>query len=100
LREIARRFNRAKATFCGTATQVADHMEAWIDAGACDGFMISFVALPSTMTDFVEKVVPELQRRERFRHDYEGRTLREHLGLARPENRHASLATPPLAKRA
>jgi hypothetical protein len=52
------------------------------------------------MTDFVEKVVPELQQRERFRHDYEGRTLREHLGLARPANRHTSLATTPLAKRA
>ncbi|MBW7969912.1 LLM class flavin-dependent oxidoreductase [Bradyrhizobium sp. BR 10289] len=100
LREIARRFNRAKATFCGTATQVADHMEAWIEAGACDGFMISFVALPSTMTDFVEKVVPELQRRGRFRHDYEGRTLREHLGLARPENRHTALASTRTAKRA
>jgi hypothetical protein len=45
-------------------------------------------------------VVPELQRRDRFRHDYEGRTLREHLGLARPENRNVALAKAPLAKRA
>ena len=100
LREITRRFNRAKATFCGTPTQVADHMESWIEAGACDGFMISFVALPSTMQDFVTKVVPELQRRGVFRNDYEGRTLREHLGLSRPENRHAVAAAAPLAKRA
>jgi N-acetyl-S-(2-succino)cysteine monooxygenase len=101
LREIARRYNRSKATFCGTALQVADHMESWIEAGACDGFMISFLALPSTLTDFVEKVVPELQRRERFRTDYSGRRLRDHLGLRCPENRHASsmLATP-VAKRA
>jgi FMN-dependent oxidoreductase (nitrilotriacetate monooxygenase family) len=100
LREIARRFNRAKATFCGTVTQVADHMEHWIEAGACDGFMISFVALPSTMSDFVTKVVPELQRRGAFRQDYEGRTLRDHLGLSRPENRHAAAAAAPVAKRA
>jgi FMN-dependent oxidoreductase (nitrilotriacetate monooxygenase family) len=98
LRDIARRYNRSKATFCGTAKQVADHMESWIEAGACDGFMISFVALPSTLSDFVEKVVPELQRRGVFRQDYEGRTLREHLGLPRPENRYASPA--PIAKRA
>ena len=101
LRDIAKRYNRAKATFCGTAKQVADHMESWIEAGACDGFMISFLALPSTMTDFVEKVVPELQRRGVFRNDYEGRTLREHLGLTRPDNRYASPgAAQRLAKRA
>jgi FMN-dependent oxidoreductase (nitrilotriacetate monooxygenase family) len=98
LRDIAKRYNRSKATFCGTVKQVADHMESWIEAGACDGFMISFVALPSTLSDFVEKVVPELQRRGVFRQDYEGRTLREHLGLPRPENRYASSA--PIAKRA
>jgi FMN-dependent oxidoreductase (nitrilotriacetate monooxygenase family) len=101
LREIAKRYNRNKATFCGTSKQIADHMEHWIEAGACDGFMISFVALPSTLSDFVGKVVPELQRRGVFRQDYEGRTLREHLGLSRPENRYiASKLTPPVAKRA
>jgi FMN-dependent oxidoreductase (nitrilotriacetate monooxygenase family) len=101
LREISKRYNRNKAIFCGTVKQIADHMEHWMEVGACDGFMISFVALPSTMTDFVEKVVPELQRRGLFRHDYEGHTLREHLGLSRPENRYvASGMTPPVAKRA
>ena len=101
LREVAKRYNRNKATFCGTVKQIADHMEHWMEAGACDGFMISFVALPSTLSDFVEKVVPELQRRGVFRHDYQGRTLREHLGLSRPENRYiASEITPPVAKRA
>ncbi|WP_247513527.1 hypothetical protein [Bradyrhizobium sp. 157] len=90
LQEIARRYNRSKAAFCGTAAQVADHMESWIEAGACDGFMISFLALPSTLRGFVEKVVPELQRRGIFRSDYTGRTLRDHLGLHRPENRYAS----------
>ncbi|MGJ4946460.1 LLM class flavin-dependent oxidoreductase [Bradyrhizobium sp. HKCCYLS1011] len=100
LRDIAKRYNRSKANFCGTVQQIADDMEHWLEVGACDGFMISFVALPSTMTDFVEKVVPELQRRGLFRHDYEGRTLREHLGLARPENRNVAAAAQGLAKRA
>jgi N-acetyl-S-(2-succino)cysteine monooxygenase len=100
LGEIARRYNRSKATFCGTAAQVADHMESWMDAGACDGFMISFPALPSTLQDFVDKVVPELQRRGLFRTDYTGHTLRDHLGLRRPENRYASLASASVAKRA
>jgi alkanesulfonate monooxygenase SsuD/methylene tetrahydromethanopterin reductase-like flavin-dependent oxidoreductase (luciferase family) len=89
LRDIARRYNRSKATFCGTAVQVADHMEAWIEAGACDGFMISFLALPSSLKDFVDKVVPELQRRGLFRTEYEGRTLRENLGLSPVVNRYA-----------
>jgi N-acetyl-S-(2-succino)cysteine monooxygenase len=99
LREIARRYNRAKATFCGTVTQVADHMEAWMEAGACDGFMVSFLALPSSLVDFVDKVIPELQRRGVFRADYTGVTLRDHLGLSRPENRHAAPLAP-VAKRA
>jgi hypothetical protein len=75
-------------------------MEAWMEAGACDGFMISFVALPSTLDDFVTKVVPELQRRGVFRKEYEGRTLRDHLGLSRPENRHVTAAAAPIARRA
>lgn len=90
LREICMRYNRSKATFCGTADQIADFMESWLEAGACDGFMISFPVLPGTLADFVSKVVPELQRREIFRTDYAGTTLREHLGLRRPKNRYAA----------
>jgi N-acetyl-S-(2-succino)cysteine monooxygenase len=101
LREIAKRYNRNKAIFCGTVKQIADHMEHWMEVGACDGFMISFVALPSTLSDFVDKVVPELQRRGCFRLDYEGQTLRDHLGLSRPDNRYAASAVaPPIARRA
>jgi hypothetical protein len=66
-------------------------MESWLEAGACDGFMISFPALPNTLADFVGKVVPELQRREIFRTGYTGTTLREHLGLRRPKNRYAEI---------
>jgi alkanesulfonate monooxygenase SsuD/methylene tetrahydromethanopterin reductase-like flavin-dependent oxidoreductase (luciferase family) len=101
LREMSMRYNRSKATFCGTALQVADHMEAWMAADACDGFMISFLALPSSLREFVDAVVPELQRRGLFRTDYTGRTLRDHLGLKRPENRHVSQArAASIAKRA
>jgi FMN-dependent oxidoreductase (nitrilotriacetate monooxygenase family) len=101
LREMSMRYNRSKATFCGTALQVADHMEAWMEAEACDGFMISFLALPSSLKEFVDRVVPELQRRGLFRTDYSGRTLRDHLGLQRPESRHAPVApTASVAKRA
>jgi hypothetical protein len=46
-----------------------------------------FPYLPGGLEDFCDKVVPELQRRGLFRHEYEGTTLREHLGLPRPENR-------------
>ena len=65
----------------GTPGQVADVMEEWMDAGAADGFNITPTHLPGGIDDFVELVVPELQRRGRFRTEYEGATLRENLGL-------------------
>jgi len=86
LREICRKYNRSRVTFCGSAVEIADQMEAWVRDGASDGFLITLQALPGDLADLVEQVVPELQRRGLFRSDYTGRTLREHLGLARPEN--------------
>ncbi len=65
----------------GTAADVADEMEAWMEVGAADGFNITPTHLPGGIDDFVELVVPELQRRGRFRTAYEGATLRENLGL-------------------
>ncbi len=65
----------------GTASQIADEMEHWIDQGAADGFNITPTHLPHGIDDFVAQVVPELQRRGRFRTEYEGATLRENLGL-------------------
>jgi FMN-dependent oxidoreductase (nitrilotriacetate monooxygenase family) len=73
--------------FMGTAKAIADEMEAWLVEEGCDGFNIMFPYLPEGLDDFVEKVVPELQRRGLFRTEYEGATLRENLGLARPANR-------------
>ncbi len=71
----------------GTPTMIADQMEEWLMTDACDGFNVMFPYLPGGLDDFVDQVVPELQRRAIFRTDYEGRTLRENLGLPRPENK-------------
>ena len=71
----------------GTPASIADEMEEWLTTEACDGFNVMFPFLPQGLDDFVDKVVPELQRRGLFRREYEGRTLRENLGLPRPPNR-------------
>ncbi|MFJ7972480.1 LLM class flavin-dependent oxidoreductase [Psychrobacillus sp. NPDC096389] len=75
--------------FVGTPEQVADEMEKWFVEKAADGFMIQFPLLPRDLEDFVEKVVPILQQRGIYREDYEGETLRDHLGLKKPANRFA-----------
>ena len=71
----------------GTPALIADQMEEWLTSFGCDGFNIMFPFLPAGLDDFVDKVVPELQKRGIFRREYEGRTLRENLGLPRPKNR-------------
>src|SRR5581483_9536897 len=73
--------------FVGTPATIADEMGEWLHARACDGFNVMFPFLPEGLDDFVDRVVPELQRRGLFRREYEGRTLRENLGLPRPANR-------------
>ena len=70
----------------GTPKMIADQMEEWLVTEASDGFNVMFPYLPGGLDDFVDKVVPELQRRGLFRREYEGKTLRENLGLPRPEN--------------
>jgi alkanesulfonate monooxygenase len=65
----------------GTPVQIADLMEEWFAGGAADGFNILPPYLPGALNDFVDSVIPELQRRGLFRTEYEGRTLRENLGL-------------------
>ncbi|MBV8795954.1 MAG: NtaA/DmoA family FMN-dependent monooxygenase, partial [Hyphomicrobiales bacterium] len=72
--------------FVGTPGTIADEMEQWLFEEGCDGFNIMFPYVPEGLDDFVDKVVPELQRRRLFRREYEGKTLRENLGLPRPEN--------------
>jgi alkanesulfonate monooxygenase len=71
----------------GTPKTIADEMEEWLIERGCDGFNVMFPYLPEGLEDFVDRVVPELQRRGLFRTAYEGKTLRENLGLPRPANR-------------
>ena len=71
--------------FVGTGADVADQMEEWFTSDACDGFVIAATHTPGAYEDVVRMVVPELQRRGLFRDRYEGATLRDHLGLERPD---------------
>jgi alkanesulfonate monooxygenase len=71
----------------GTPKMIADEMEEWLAKEGSDGFTVQFPYLPAGLDDFVDGVVPELQKRGLFRREYEGKTLREHLGLPRPKNR-------------
>jgi alkanesulfonate monooxygenase SsuD/methylene tetrahydromethanopterin reductase-like flavin-dependent oxidoreductase (luciferase family) len=68
----------------GTGPEVADQMEQWMAADACDGFVIAATHSPGAYEDIVRLVVPELQRRGVFRDHYSGQTLRDTLGLSRP----------------
>ena len=76
--------NRGHMRVVGTPAEVADLMQGWFEAGACDGFNILAPFHPGGLAEFVDGVVPELQRRGVFRSDYQGVTLRDHLGLSRP----------------
>ena len=85
VRQLAQRLGGYSGlAFVGTAQTIADEMQEWLEARGSDGFNILFPYLPGGLDDFVEGVVPELQRRGIFRREYEGKTLRENLGLQRP----------------
>lgn len=83
---------RGHRTFAGTAEQVADNLELWFAEGAADGFNIMPPYLPGGLEDFVEQVVPILQRRGLFRTDYTATTLRGHYGLAHRPSRYTVTA--------
>ena len=68
----------------GTPERIADQLQQWFGEGGADGFNIMSPWFPGGLDDFIEGVLPELRRRGLFRNEYEGRTLREHLGLKRP----------------
>ena len=88
VRQLAQRVGGFSGlAFVGTPVTIADQMEEWFFSEACDGFNVMFPYLPGGLDDFVDRVVPELQRRGLFRREYEGQTLRENLGLPRPANR-------------
>ncbi|WP_038362061.1 LLM class flavin-dependent oxidoreductase [Bosea sp. UNC402CLCol] len=88
VRQLAQRLGGyGGLAFVGTPATIADAMEQWLVERGSDGFNVMFPYLPEGLDDFVDKVVPELQRRGLFRTDYAGTTLRDHLGLPRPANR-------------
>lgn len=88
IRQLIQRLagGRGHRVVAGTPAQIADEIELWFTSSAADGFNIMPPTLPGGLEDFVNHVVPELQRRGLFRTDYDGTTLREHYGLARPAN--------------
>ena len=71
--------------FCGSPGQIANEMEEWFTAPACDGFVLAATSMPGAYYDVVRLLVPELQRRGLFHKEYAGPTLRDNLGLAIPQ---------------
>lgn len=87
LRQIALRLATPRGAFVGSAEQVADQMQLWLETEAADGFVV-FESLPGQLDVLVDQVIPILRARGLYREDYEGSTLRETLGLDVPPNRH------------
>ncbi len=81
LREVALGTTTPRHGFIGTATEIADTMQAWFEAGAADGFMLACPVLPTGMAEFIQEVFPISVERGLFRDEYESETLRENLGL-------------------
>jgi FMN-dependent oxidoreductase (nitrilotriacetate monooxygenase family) len=92
LRETIHRAAITARRVVGAPEQIADDLEEWFSTGAADGFNVSSTHFPEGLERFAEHVVPELRRRGLFRTAYEGRTLRDHLGLDVPANRHVLTA--------
>ena len=90
LRDLYNNFavSRGYLISCGTAQQIADTMEEWFTGGACDGFVVAPAHFPEALDDFTRGVLPVLRERGLFRTEYSGPTLRDHLGLPVPANRH------------
>ena len=93
LREIYERISSARGHLevIGTPEQIVDQLEEWFVKGGADGFNVIPPTFPEDLNNIVDYVIPELQRRGLFREDYEGNTLRSHLGLKVPENPNAKI---------
>jgi FMN-dependent oxidoreductase (nitrilotriacetate monooxygenase family) len=90
IRELYLRSGITGSARIGTPADIADAMQELFENDACDGFNITPTHLPGGCEDFVDLVVPELQRRGLFRAEYEGKTLRGNLGLKRPVSRYTA----------
>lgn len=91
LRQVYEKYagSRGKLTMIGSVCEVADEIQRWVDEFACDGFIIQPTHLPGGLDEITQTLIPELQSRGVFRADYKGETLRENLGLKRPESRYS-----------
>jgi FMN-dependent oxidoreductase (nitrilotriacetate monooxygenase family) len=88
LRQVALRETTPRTSFIGTPEKVADLIQQWFEGRGADGFIIG-TAVPNGLNDFVDFVVPILQKRGQYRTEYEAETLRGNLGLPFPENRYS-----------
>ncbi len=68
-------------TLIGTPEEIVDEMERWFDEGVADGFNLMPPVFPNSLQDFVDDIVPELQKRGLYRTEYEGKTFRENIGI-------------------
>jgi len=86
MRQLVQRLAGARGHWliAGPPEKIADNIQAWFENGAADGFNVMPPWLPGGFDLFAEQVVPILRKRGLFRHDYTGRTLRDHYGLDRP----------------
>lgn len=89
IRDLYRWLASGYNTVVGNPSDIADHFEHWFKSGGADGFNVRFSYLPGDLDDFVDLVVPELQRRGLYHQAYEGTTLRGNLGIPRPQSRYA-----------
>jgi FMN-dependent oxidoreductase (nitrilotriacetate monooxygenase family) len=97
IRQLSQQVAGGAFNVIGTADEVANVMQEWFEQGACDGFNITPPRLPGGCDDFVDLVIPVLQRRGLFRTEYEGTTLRENLGLPPAVSRYARASGTPTA---
>jgi N-acetyl-S-(2-succino)cysteine monooxygenase len=93
IRQLYQRFAgaRGQRTVIGTAADIVDQMQEWFVNRGVDGFLIQPSHFPGGLQDFIDLVIPELRERGLFRTEYNGTTLRDHLGLPRPRSRYAQL---------
>ena len=91
IRELYERMiiSRGHAVVIGSYRRVAELIAEWYERGAADGFNVMPPLLPGGLVEFVDHVVPELQRLGIYKHTYRDGTLRHKLGLKRPESRYA-----------
>jgi alkanesulfonate monooxygenase SsuD/methylene tetrahydromethanopterin reductase-like flavin-dependent oxidoreductase (luciferase family) len=94
LRQVALKSATPAPQFMGNPQTVADQIIHWIDGGAADGFILAFPVAAQGLDDFIQFIIPELERRGRYDRVLHGTTLRDHLGLPFKQSRYAGTPVP------